>query len=423
MNGGWIMAENWVYKKDEGTAVAQISLNDLITALTVALDLAGGSDRKHSLRTAYVATRLASIMPIPKLEVDNIYYAALLHDLIPAQSYFNQELIFDIIASLSLNSQVAGRVAELWKYKRNNQVKASLGQLSFSARIIYLAEYFENLYCNGEKDAYLVRRPINFWIRSAVAGVDNRIAEAFNDCVREEAFWQDLRENRINRAVRQVAPDWRQQLNVDDIEKMSRSFSLLIDRKNPYTGEHSQRVGAIAGHCARLYGLDTVMVRKISIAGYMHDLGKLSVPEAILNKPGSLSELEMQVIKAHPYNSYAVLSEVEGFADIARWAGNHHERMDGSGYPWGKRDLTILDQIIAVADIYEALTSNRPYRQALSADDALNLIKNQVIKGEIMADAYGLLEAAIVHGGGLKEQGYYGDKDWLRPVYSYTQAK
>jgi HD-GYP domain-containing protein (c-di-GMP phosphodiesterase class II) len=403
-----------------------VSLNELITALSAAFDLAGGSDRKHSLRTAYIATRLASIMSTEKAEVENIYYAALLHDLIPPQSYFGQNLIFEILANLPLKLQVADQVAELWQYKRGNGSVNRSDCLSLAARTIYLAECFENLYCNEELEEYRLRDMLSGWNIRVVAVVDSEISEALGNCLQEEAFWQDIKENRVHRALEQIAPEWRQQLNIDDIEKVSCSFSLLIDRKNLYTGQHSQRVGMIAGCCAQLSGLGSDIARRVSIAGYLHDLGKLSVPEAILNKPAALTECEMQLVKAHPYDSYAVLSEIKGFADIARWAGNHHERMDGSGYPWGRTDLTLIDQIIAVADIYEALTSNRPYRRALSPGDALNLIKKQVVKGEIMADAYELLEAAIAHGSRFKEwgnQAAYGNKHWFNPVYLRTQAK
>ncbi len=421
-----MLAEKLDNKTIENRNTVPVSLNKLIAALSAAVDLAGSSDRKHSLRTAYIATRLASNMSMEKAEVDNIYYAALLHDLIPAQSYFNQSLIFEILGNLPLSSQVAKQVVALWQYKQGNGIASRLGHLSLSERIIYLAECFENQYCNGESEEYLLRRSLSNWSNRVAAAADKKIAAALADCLREEAFWQDLKENRVQRALEQMAPDWRQQLNIDDLEKVSRSFSLLIDRKNPYTGQHSQRVGMIAGCCARLYGLDSAMSRRVSIAGYLHDLGKLSIPEVILDKAGSLTEREMQAIRAHPYDSYAVLSEIEDFTDIARWAGNHHERMDGSGYPWGRSDLTVVDQIVAVADIYEALTSNRPYRRALSQGDALSLIKKQVAKGKIRLEAYELLEMTVESKNSCKEADNLanarGSSCWFR-VYSGFDAK
>ncbi|HBK52377.1 MAG TPA: hypothetical protein DDZ44_00365, partial [Syntrophomonas wolfei] len=165
-----------------------------------------------------------------------------MHDLIPAQSYFVQSLIFEILGNLPLSSQVAKQVVALWQYKQGNGIASRLGHLSLSERIIYLAECFENQYCNGESEEYLLRRILSNWSNRIAAAADKKIAAALADCLREEAFWQDLKENRVQRALEQMAPDWRQQLNIDDLEKVSRSFSLLIDRKNPYTGQHSQRV-------------------------------------------------------------------------------------------------------------------------------------------------------------------------------------
>ncbi len=385
---------------DENKDSMEISLNELITALSAAFDLAESSDRRHSLRTAYIATRIAMIVQMSEQEAENIYFASLLHDLIPPASFFDQSLIFDILDNLPLMPQVAEQVSKLWKYKQRNQPGKLLSQqLPVSPRIIYLAEQFEDIYSCGDKNEYLLRRTLSSWTDQIVKETDPNIGDALHNCMTEEAFWQDLKENRIYNAIRQMAPDSQQQLDIDAIEKVSRSFSLLIDRKNPYTGRHSQRVGMIAGSLAQLDGLDTGIVRKVSIAGYLHDLGKLSVSEQIINKMGCLTEEERQIINAHPYDSYAVLSEIKGFADIARWAGNHHERIDGSGYPWGRNDLNIIDQIIAVADIYEALTANRPYRRALETVDALKIIGEQVSRGEIMPEAYDLLETAVGSGG------------------------
>ncbi|MEN6327823.1 MAG: HD domain-containing phosphohydrolase [Syntrophomonas sp.] len=390
------MLKSIMNSKSNKQPTMHISLNSLITALAAAFDLAGSSERQHSLRTAYVATRLAKNLDIETKQVEDIYFASLLHDLIPQGSLFDQNLIFEILTGLPLRAEVGTQVAELWKHKQETRRgEYDSGHLGVAARIIYAAEYFENIYCRKQNDEYLLRKTLFAWSSKAVAELDQKIALALQECMREEAFWQDLKENRIPSAARQIAPDLWQQLEIDEIEQVSRSFSLLIDRKNPYTGQHSQWVGVIAGELARLYGLDTGMVCQLRIAGYLHDLGKLSIPEYILNKPGLLNEREMQHIKAHPYNSYAVLSEIEGFENIARWAGNHHERMDGSGYPWGRKDLTICDQIIAVADFYEALTSDRPYRQALKSSEALSLIDKQAKAGKIMPEACELLKQTI----------------------------
>lgn len=391
-----MLAEKINYEADKNQNTMQISLNELITALAAAFDLAESSERKHSLRTAYIASRLATVMQMSGQEVENIYFASLLHDLIPPESSFDQRLIFDILANLPLMPQVGVQVAKLWQYKQaNRHQRLYLDQLDLQPRIIYLAEYFEDMYCSGFKNEKLLRRTLFSWVDGTVNAADPKIAAALHECMTEEAFWQDIKENRIYHAIRRIAPDSRQQLDIDDVEKVSCSFSLLIDRKNPYTGRHSQRVGIIAGSLAQLYGLHGGTVRKISIAGYLHDLGKLAVSEQILNKSGSLTEEEKQIIKAHPYDSYAVLSEIKGFADIARWAGNHHERMDGSGYPWGRVDLTVEDQIIAVADVYEALTADRPYRSALSSAEALKFINIQARRGEIMPEACDLLNTSV----------------------------
>lgn len=373
-----------------------VSLKQLIAALSAAFDLAARSERQHSLRTAYVGVRTARVLQMQSDEIEDLYFASLLHDLIPPGSPFDQSLIFEILETLPLRASVARLVAQLWGLKyRNHCANICSDQISRNVRIIYLAESFESRYFSSCGDEYDKRRELLTWVNSFYRGPYGQISGALMECMQEEAFWQDLKENRIQDINRFLMPDVQRQLDFNDIEKVSRSFAVLIDRKNLFTGQHSKRVGVIAAQMAALGGFDQGTTRKLKIAGYLHDLGKLAVEEEVLNKTGPLNDQERQAIKAHPYHTYAVLNQIEGFEDIAAWAGNHHERIDGSGYPWGKSDLGLPDQIVAVADIYEALTADRPYRRALPGQEALYLLRKETAAQKIDNTAYELLKDAV----------------------------
>lgn len=144
-------------------------------------------------------------------------------------------------------------------------------------------------------------------------------------------------------------------------------ISNIVEIRDPYIAGHQKNVSKIACDIARGMGLPEDIVERIRIAGLLHDIGKISIPAEILNKPGRLSPLEFELVKLHPKAGYEILKSVDFLSDIAEISLQHHERLDGSGYPRGLRDGEILleAKIIAVADVVEAMSSHRPYRPLL----------------------------------------------------------
>ena len=151
----------------------------------------------------------------------------------------------------------------------------------------------------------------------------------------------------------------------------------LSEMRDPYTAGHERRVGAIAAAIGVELGCDERLVEGLKVAGHLHDIGKISVPSEILSLPGRLSPIQMLLIREHAQAGYDVLKHVEFPWPVALVALQHHERVDGSGYPQGlKGDAILLEaRIIAVADVVEAMSSHRPYRAALGLDAALAEIK------------------------------------------------
>jgi len=149
--------------------------------------------------------------------------------------------------------------------------------------------------------------------------------------------------------------------------------TALSEMRDPYTAGHERRVGKIAAAIGVELGLDAQRVEGLRVAGYLHDIGKITIPAEILSKPGKLSAIEYQLIQGHPQSSYDVLKDVEFPWPVAEVALQHHERIDGSGYPQGLKGEAILleARIMAVADVMEAMSSHRPYRPGLGVDKAL----------------------------------------------------
>lgn len=155
------------------------------------------------------------------------------------------------------------------------------------------------------------------------------------------------------------------------------AMASMLENKDPYTAEHQKRVKALAVAIAKELGLDDDKIKAISTASMVHDIGKINVPTSILSKPGEISYIEFEIIKSHPETGYNILKEIEFTHPIAEIVLQHHERLNGSGYPKGIKNKEILfeTKIISVADVVEAMSSFRPYRVAVGIKKALEEIR------------------------------------------------
>ncbi len=181
--------------------------------------------------------------------------------------------------------------------------------------------------------------------------------------------------------------------------KFSEAIALLIDNKSKFTHLHSQGLSEIVFEIAKIMGLDDETSNKLKIAGYLHDLGKMVVPNEILNKEGKLTKEEFYIIKSHPYYTKLILDQIPVFkGEISNWAGNHHERVDRSGYPekLGKDELSLLDRVVGICDVYQSLIEDRPYRKGLGQKEALNIISDMVKNGLFLKEEFELLKRAVV---------------------------
>lgn len=158
------------------------------------------------------------------------------------------------------------------------------------------------------------------------------------------------------------------------------AFSASVDARDPYTQGHSLRVADFAAAVAHELGLSPELVHHIRLGGMLHDIGKIGVPDAILNKPGRLTEQEYAVMQEHPLIGERIMGKVPQLGaardEVMHALLEHHERLDGQGYPRGLRDdqISLIGRIVGVADVFDALTSGRPYREALPADEALRIL-------------------------------------------------
>jgi putative nucleotidyltransferase with HDIG domain len=157
------------------------------------------------------------------------------------------------------------------------------------------------------------------------------------------------------------------------VYEVAEAMGRVVEARDPYTQGHQERVARVAKLIAQDMGLPEADVDAVEMAGLVHDIGKMCIPAEILSRPGSLSEVEKGLIRQHPQSSYDILKDIAFPWPVADIALQHHERMDGSGYPHGLTgEQTLLAaRILAVADVVEAMSSHRPYRPALGLDVAM----------------------------------------------------
>ena len=214
--------------------------------------------------------------------------------------------------------------------------------------------------------------------------------EALKDISREEEFWFGVFKADLMDHLRVKVDPRSLQLAVQDLENLALVFARIIDYRSHFTATHSAGVAAVAEILARILGFSEENCRIIKIAGFLHDLGKLAVPTELLEKRSHLDQREYIHVQDHAAYTHKLLEKVPDLGYGIIWASQHHERLDGSGYP----DHSIADEIafgsrvVAVADIFTAVTEDRPYRKRMSRNEALLELKHLTDRGYLDTEVF-----------------------------------
>lgn len=371
-----------------------IDLRQMILAIETAVDLVGMNDTNHGKRVGYIASQIAYHLDIGEQEAHYSFELGLLHDCGVSTEQMHNDLVnhFDWEDShihCEIGYHLLKSFAPLEKFaipiRYHHTPWQKLKDLNLSAQdaqmsnLIFLSDRIDILAASHyAKDILLTKQEIVNLIESYNGTFfDPLLVQAFKEVERSEAFWISLEDRNITRFTWDMGQfESKQVLTISQLKQLSLILAYIVDQKSPFTAQHSARVGVLARYLGNIFGLPPENCDKIEIAAFLHDIGKLRTPDNILEKPGPLSVIERSIMNQHSYETYEILRHIKGLEEIALWAAYHHEGLNGTGYPFHptQKDLSIEARIIAVADVFQALVQDRPYRQGMALDQVINIL-------------------------------------------------
>lgn len=372
-------------------------------------DLAGVTTH-HSKRVAYIAIVLGKSLGINGSKLIDLAACALLHDCALTEYVLYME---NIEGKMKNNEKdvakhcifgennikmlkFAGDVRGAILYHHENAdgtgaFKKKYYEISLYARIIHFADQIDVDFDLSKVTDEKYNEIIQYIKNNTDKLFEKNICDAFEDNFSFEDVKILSRED-LSDIIIKTLPNIKIVYSNDDIVSFANFIAKIIDYKSKFTMKHSIGIAEKAMAIAKCYNYSEDDVCKLYFAGALHDIGKLAVNRDILEKPGKLTESEFVSIKSHALYTYKMLKDIEGLEEICDIASSHHEKLDGSGYPFGKKEeqLSRNDKIIAVIDIYQALIEERPYKKTMSHAEAIDILntmaRKNLIDGDIVND-------------------------------------
>lgn len=394
----------------------EIDIIGLLSAFSFALDCVEAElihvTSNHGKRVAYMSVCMAEKMGVSDDALRDLAACALLHDNALTQ-YINEEFYSDIsnIDTLKVSSDditprqlgmhcIYGE-KNLKKYPFKTGVKDVIlyhheeadgsgpfekkwTEVPLFARIIHFSDMLD-AFCKAQKfDEDVFNKAVHFIEKNKDKRFDSEVTKMFFDAFDKDEFSR-LGDEHIEEYFWEKVPCEKSFYSFNVLKDLADLFAKIIDYKSEFTSRHSLGVARTASKISEIMGYDKVICDKMYLAGTLHDVGKIAIGNEILEKPARLTDEEFAKMKNHAGYTYMILSKVDGFEEIRDIAVFHHERLDGSGYPFGKRadELTTLQRIMACADIYQALTEKRPYKDGMDHDKACEILKDMADKNWI----------------------------------------
>lgn len=374
----------------------------------------------HHQQVAYLSYRIARIMDLPLEMQKDIFLAGLVHDIGALSKSERLEIIENEPLYINNHAFVGAKILEDFKPLKNSSniikyhhISWNYGEgKSYKKNPIPIGSHIIHI---ADRTCTLIRADQNILsqipkIIKIISGKSDivfmpQLVSALVDLTKDEYIWLDLISgapvDKVNIDLFDIV-----ELKMEDVIEFSRIYSHIIDFRSSFTARHSAGVAIIAEKLAKLVGFSPIECKMMLVAGYLHDLGKLAIDNSVLEKPTKLNADEFNEIRSHTYFTYQLLDRIPQFRIINEWASYHHERLDGNGYPFHINgvNLSLGSRIMAVADVFTAITENRPYRQGMNDQHAIEVLNDMVSDGGLDEKIVGILIDNFKHINQLREE-------------------
>lgn len=365
---------------------------------------------KHGKRVAYISVCMAKYCSIQGDALQDLAICALLHDNALTQ-YISEEVqkypdtnIKKVLSENKTNMHCVYGEKNITKIPFKTDIsnvilyhhehadgtgpfRKKWYEIPLFARIIHLADIVDIIGNSFESADHRWDFICQYLSQNKDRLFDSECVNAFLKGFTKESF-MCLRDDSFETNLWKIVPREKQSFGWETCKNVADFFAKIVDYKSSFTSRHSIGVAEKASLLAQYMGYDSITVQKMYLAGVLHDIGKMAVGNEILEKPDKLTDDEFSKMKNHAGYTYLILSEVNDFEEIRDWAAFHHEKLNGTGYPFGKTadELNEPERMMACVDIYQALTEDRPYKKGLSHEKTCDILDDMAQKGFIGSD-------------------------------------
>jgi HD-GYP domain-containing protein (c-di-GMP phosphodiesterase class II) len=390
-------------------------MDKLIKAIAAALDIVEGellgASTHHGKRVAVLCAAMGRHLGLEEEVLLPLTTCALLHDNALTEYILSERLGESQDPAMRLHCEYGQRNADALMFKTNidgfilyhherpnglGPFGKREGEIPPEAELIGIADTFDvinHLEQIPPEDLPELHRSLREGIGE---NYTRRAAELLIEVLDEEILFA-LRNDRIRETTEAYTPAWIIDMEDQVILNLAEFVTHIIDYKSVFTRRHTAQIANKAWLMGGYYGYEPSLRSQFYLAAALHDLGKLAIPAAILEKTGRLDEREFEIIKSHVYKTWELLKDIDGFEDVRNWASNHHEKLNGSGYPFGKKaeDLDFNSRLLTCIDIYQAVSEERPYHPGRSHRDTIKILDAMADKAEVDRDIVRDLDEAL----------------------------
>lgn len=380
----------------------KVNMSGLMYALSYALDCVEreliGVSTGHGKRVAYISIVLGKELKMKKEQLADLMVCAVMHDNALTQ-YIYEEYNHsgnNLAKTLGVHCQFGEENLKKFPFQTNMEgvilyhhetadgtgpYKVRGEETPLGAQLIHFADALDKQCDLANVNHTKYEQALNYLEKEKNSIFIENQVNLFKECFTSTDL-EKLSEDKIDNELKKLLPDviidysYAQMLDIMDI------FAKIIDYKSEFTSNHSLGIAKKAMEMGKYYHYDEETCYRLYIAGALHDIGKLAISNQVLEKPDKLTEDEFAYIKNHAWFTHQILSKIDDFDDILHWCSYHHEKLDGTGYPFGKtaKDLDKNDRLLACLDIYQALGETRPYKQGLSHEKCIEIMRDMAEK-------------------------------------------